>query len=164
MGLVLSSLSLQGTALQSKLHFRSQVQVRSDQDQLSQAAQRLVSQINLLHPCLLNLPKQDWDVLGTACIDTNQATSLIQGGDGSPADVLTLDWQPDASGQKVMLLLQLPKIEGGSGRRGLFAIHGRFRSRACWGRHHDDGRSNPGRRHLDGRLFGFFANLVQLDG
>jgi hypothetical protein len=122
MGLVLSSLSLQGTALQSKLHFRSQVQVRSDQDQLSQAAQRLVSQINLLHPCLLNLPKQDWAVLGTACIDTNQATSLIQGGDGSPADVLTLDWQPDASGQKVMLLLQLPTVEGGSGRRGLFAI------------------------------------------
>jgi len=122
MGLVLSSLSLQATALQSKLHFRSQVQVRSDQDQLSQAAQRLVSQINLLHPCLLNLPEQDWALQGTACIDTNQATSLIQGGDGSPADVLTLDWQPDASGQKVMLLLQLPTVEGGSGRRGLFAI------------------------------------------
>ena len=122
MGLVLSSLSLQATALQSKLHFRSQVQVRSDQDQLSQAAQRLVSQLNLLHPCLLHLPEQDWALQGTACIDANQAASLIQGGDGSAADVRTLDWQPDASGQKVMLLLQLPTIEGGSGRRGLFAI------------------------------------------
>jgi hypothetical protein len=36
--------------------------------------------------------------------------------------VRTLDWQPDASGQKVMLLLQLPKAEGGIGRRGLFEI------------------------------------------
>jgi hypothetical protein len=122
MGLVLSSLSLQATALQSKLYFRSQVQVRSDQDQLSQAAQRLVSQLNLLHPCLLQLPEQDWAQQGTACIDANQATSLIQGGEGYLADVRTLDWQPDASGQKVMLLLQLPEAEGGSGRRGLFAI------------------------------------------
>jgi hypothetical protein len=122
MGLVLSSLSLQATALQSRLYFRSQVQVRSDQDQLSQAAQRLVSQINLLHPCLLHLPEQEWALHGTACIDVNRASRLIDGGDGSPADVRTLDWQPDASGQKVMLLLQLPKAEGGSGRRGLFAI------------------------------------------
>ena len=122
MGLLLSSLSLQATALQSKLHFRSQVQVRSDQDQLSQAAQRLVSQINLLHPCLLNLPQQDWALQGTACIDANQASRLIDGGDGSPADVRTLDWQPDASGQKVMLLLQLPKVQNGGGRVGLFAI------------------------------------------
>ena len=123
MGLVLSSLSLQATALQSKLHFRSQVQVRADQDQLSQAAQRLVSQINLFHPCLLNLPEQDWALQGTACIDVNQATSLIQGGAASLADVRTLDWQPDANGQKVMLLLQLPNAQGVSGRRGLFAIH-----------------------------------------
>jgi len=122
MGLLFSSLSLQSTALQSQLHFRSQVQVRSDQDQLSQAAQRLVSQINLLHPCLLNLPEQDWALQGTACIDANRASKLIQGGDGSPGDVRTLDWQPDASGQKVMLLLQLPTAQAGSGRRGSFAI------------------------------------------
>ncbi len=122
MGLVLSSLSLQATALQSKLHFRSQVQVRSDQDQLSQAAQRLVSQLNLLHPCLLHLPEQDWALQGTACIDANQVTSLIQGGEGDLAEVRTLDWQPDASGQRVMLLLQLPTVAGGRGRRGLCAI------------------------------------------
>jgi hypothetical protein len=47
---------------------------------------------------------------------------LIQGGEGDLADVRTLDWQPDASGQKVMLLLQLPEAAGSSGRRGLFAI------------------------------------------
>jgi hypothetical protein len=79
-----------------------------------------VSQLNLLHPCLLQLPEQEWALQGTACIDANQATSLIQGGEGDLADVRTLDWQPDASGQKVMLLLQLPT--GISGRRGLFAI------------------------------------------
>jgi hypothetical protein len=123
MGLLLSSISLQATALQSKIHFRSQIQLRSDQDQLSQAAHRLVNQINVLHPCLLKLPEQDWALQGTACVDDNKATMLIQGGAGSPADVRTLDWQPDASGQKVMLLLQLPKTEGGSGRRGLYAIH-----------------------------------------
>lgn len=122
MGLVLSSLSLQATALQSRLYFRSQVQVRSDQDQLSQAAHRLVSQINVLYPCLLQLPKQDWALQGTACIDVDRASRLIQGGDGSPDDVLTLDWQPDVNGQKVMLMLQLPTVQGGSGRRGLFAI------------------------------------------
>jgi hypothetical protein len=122
MGLVLSSLSLQATALQSKLHFRSQIQLRSDQDQLSQAAQRLVSQINLLHPCLLNLPEQDWALQGTACIDVIQATKLIQGETASLANVRTIDWQPDANGQKVMLQLQLPQPQGGSGRRGLFAI------------------------------------------
>ncbi len=122
MGLVLSSLSLQATAMQSRLHFRSQVQVRSDQDQLSQAAHRLVSQINIHHPCLLQLPEQDWALQGTACIDVIRASRLIQGGDGSPDDVLTLDWQPDVNGQRVMLLLQLPKVQGGGGRRGLFAI------------------------------------------
>jgi hypothetical protein len=122
MGLVFSSLSLQATALQSKLYFRSQVQVRSDQDRLSQAAQRLVSQLNLLHPCLLQLPEQEWALQGTACIDANQATSLIQGDDGDLADVRTLAWQPDASGLKVMLLLQLPEAAGGSGQRGSFAI------------------------------------------
>jgi hypothetical protein len=46
--------------------------------------------------------------------------------------VRTLAWQPDANGQKVMLLLALPKAPGGTapgstapggtGRRGLFEI------------------------------------------
>ena len=127
MGLLLSSLSLQATSLQSQLRFRSQLQARSDQDQLSQAAQRLVGEINLHHPCLLQLPVQDWTRDGIDCIDLNRATWLIQGGNGSPADVRTLAWQPDANGQKVMLLLALPKTPGGTapggtGRRGLFAI------------------------------------------
>jgi hypothetical protein len=122
MGLLLSSLSLQATALESQLRFRSQVQARSDQDQLSQAAQRLVSEINLAHPCLLHLPQQNWAQEGTDCIDVNRATWLIQGGDGSPSDVRTLAWQPDTNGKKVMLLLELPKAPGGTGRRGLFEI------------------------------------------
>jgi hypothetical protein len=132
MGLLLSSLSLQATSLQSQLRFRSQLQARSDQDQLSQAAQRLVGEINLHHPCLLHLPSQNWTREGIDCIDLNRATWLIQGGNGSPADVRTLAWQPDANGQKVMLLLALPKAPGGTapgstapggtGRRGLFAI------------------------------------------
>ena len=127
MGLLLSSLSLQATSLQSQLRFRSQLQARSDQDQLSQAAQRLVSEINLHHPCLLNLPDQNWARDGIDCIDLNRTTWLLQGGAGSPADVRTLAWQPDASGKKVMLLLELPKTPGstaprGTGRRGVFEI------------------------------------------
>ncbi len=137
MGLLLSSLSLQATSLQSQLRFRSQLQARSDQDQLNQAAQRLVSEINLHHPCLLQLPSQDWARDGMDCIDGNRAAWLIQGGQGSPADVRTLAWQPDANGLQVMLLLALPKAPGstapespapgstapgGTGRRGLFAI------------------------------------------
>lgn len=132
MGLLLSSLSLQATSLQSQLRFRSQLQARSDQDQLSQAAQRLVSEINLHHPCLLQLPSQDWAQYGMDCIDGNRAAWLIQGGHGSPADVRTLAWQPDANGLQVMLLLALPKAPGdtapgspapeATGRRGLFAI------------------------------------------
>jgi hypothetical protein len=127
MGLLLSSLSLQATSLQSQLRFRSQLQARSDQDQLSQAAQRLVSEINLHHPCLLQLPSQDWARDGIDCIDGNRAAWLIQGGHGTPADVRTLAWQPDANGLQVMLLLALPKdpggtAPGGTGRRGLFAI------------------------------------------
>jgi len=122
MGLLLSSLSLQATSLQSQLRFRSQVQARADQDQLSQAAHKLVSEINLLHPCLLHLPEQDWTRAGMDCIDASRATWLLQGGDGSPADVHTLAWQPDASGKKVMLLLELPKAPRGTARRGLFEI------------------------------------------
>jgi hypothetical protein len=122
MGLLLSSLSLQTTALEGQLRFRSQVQARSDQDQLSQAAQRLVSEINLNHPCLLKLPQQNWSEEGADCIDVNRATWLIQGGNGSPSDVRTLAWQPDPNGKKVMLLLELPKAPGGTGRRGLFEI------------------------------------------
>jgi hypothetical protein len=122
MGLLLSSLSLQATSLQSQLRFRSQLQARSDQDLMSQAAQKLVAEINLLHPCLLHLPEQEWTRAGMDCIDADRATKLLQGGDGSPADVHTLTWQPDASGKKIMLLLELPKAPGGTARRGLFEI------------------------------------------
>lgn len=122
MGLLLSGLSLQTTALQSHLHFRSQVQARSDQDHLSQAAQRLVGQINLRYPCLLHLPKDDWLRQRSDCIEAKLATSLIQGGNGSAADIHTIDWQPDASGKQVLLLLELPKPPVNSGRRGLFLV------------------------------------------
>ena len=56
------------------------------------------------------------------CIDANKATWLLQGGNGSASDVHTLAWQPDANGKKIMLVLELPKAQGGSARRGLFEI------------------------------------------
>jgi hypothetical protein len=122
MGLLLSSLSLQTTALQYYVHFRSQVQERSDQDKLSQASQRLVSELNLHYPCLINQPDENWLQQGSNCITANRASALIQGGNDPATSVRMVDWQPDADRQEVLLMMELPSAPQGTGRRGLFLV------------------------------------------
>jgi hypothetical protein len=117
--LLLGSVSVHTTSLQSRLQAARELQLRRAEDQLTSAAQQLVAELNRQHPCLLDLALERWRDLGQLCAAPTAVEAL------SSSEVLgvpyrLIGWQPE--GTSVGLLLELGAAQGLPPRQGAFAV------------------------------------------
>lgn len=92
--ILLGSLSLQSLSLQGQARGEALGQMAIAEDLLASAAQVLVAEIQLHHPCLLALPQEQW--AGAGCVSP---MDLAQLGDGEVLGAAwhLVRWQPQAT-------------------------------------------------------------------
>ncbi|MEB3308421.1 MAG: hypothetical protein VKK98_09780 [Cyanobacteriota bacterium] len=76
--LLLSGLSLQTLALQSRASEQQLAQRRRQQDWLASVAQLVAARLQQ-HPCLIELPQQNWNQAPSTCITPAQLEQLSSG-------------------------------------------------------------------------------------
>ncbi|MFQ6537789.1 MULTISPECIES: hypothetical protein [Aphanothece] len=113
--LILSSLSLQGMALQQRAQVAAQQRLRQLEDRLMSAAQTVAGRLQRRHRCLLALDQNAWTL--APCVGTGELPGLLAGeSEGGPYRLVGYC----AGSGRGELLLEL----GGTtpGRRGAFAL------------------------------------------
>jgi hypothetical protein len=118
--LLLGSLSLHSVALQGRLAHASREAIAAQEDALTGAAQQLVSQLNLKHPCLLSLPRARWSLEGRSCA-TPQELAVLLGDGGSGGGWRLLDWRPMSASAQALIELA-GRGSAPQPRRGVFAV------------------------------------------
>jgi hypothetical protein len=119
--LLLSSLSLQTLALQSRAQAGANERLRRAEDDLASAAHHLVGDLNEGHPCLLSEPIGAWSPEAAACPAPAALSEERSVGDPAVSYRL-IDWQPVAAGTVAELVLELPAQMREPARRGAFAV------------------------------------------
>ena len=118
--LLLGSMSLHSVALQGRLAHASREVLAGQEDALAGAAQQLVGQLNLRHPCLLSLPRDRWSEEGRSCA-TPQELAVLLGDGGSGSGWRLLDWRPTPVSAQALIELD-GRGSPPQPRRGVFAV------------------------------------------
>jgi hypothetical protein len=115
MVMVLSSLSLLGTALAGRQAQVAEERRRQDEDALNSAAQVVVDRLQTSHACLAPFPSNQWDPLPSSCLQQGpiDLAQVRQVGDGKKSTRL-LEWQPRAASARLRLQLTNAQAPGQS--------------------------------------------------
>jgi hypothetical protein len=123
--LVLSSLSLQTTTLQTRSRLQSTQRLRHAEDALLSAAQKIVADLNQQHACLTVLPMAEWVTVGHVCADPHVQAGL-RTGRVLESSYEVLDWQPlPAAGgapRKAHLTLRIHRDDDAVHRQGVVSV------------------------------------------
>lgn len=120
MVMVLSSLSLLGTALAGRQAQVAEERRRQGDDALTSAAQLVVDRLQTSHACLAPYPSSQWQPLPASCLQKGpiDPAQVLQPGEGETAARL-LEWQPgtDSARLRLQLATALPPGQSPSVRR-----------------------------------------------
>ncbi len=118
--LMLSSLSLQTSALQSMVQSGTALRQRQAEDRLASAAHQLVGELSGTYGCLLALPLAAWPQQGGVCSDQASQGRLRRNAVlGSSYRLLA--WAPSGL-DRMDLVLELDAVERQPPRRGRFSV------------------------------------------
>ncbi len=117
--LLLGSVSVHTTSLQSRLEAAREQQLRRAEDQLASAAQQLLADLNRQHPCLLTVALEHWEAPGLPCV-TPGAAAALRSSEVLGVPYRLIGWQPGAT--SVAMVLELGPAQGLVSRQGAFAV------------------------------------------
>jgi hypothetical protein len=115
MVMVVSSLSLLGTALAGRQAQVAEERSRHGDDALTSAAQLVVDRLQTSHACLAPYPSSQWQPLPASCLQQGpiELAPVLQPGEGEAAARL-LEWQPGTASARMRLQLATAVAPGQS--------------------------------------------------